>query len=183
MPPKIKTSAEKIIYAAFCIARKDGLSAITAQSVSKELGTSVAPIFRVFQSMEELKAAVVSYIERYHIEYLKNYPLKNSEFITYGLAYISFAKEEPHLFDALMHADFLTLDYGEKQVSSQLDFVIESAVNVCHLEKKTAKGAFFHIWFYTHGIACLASRKSIALTEDEIVELLMTAFSSFVQSN
>lgn len=179
MPPKIKTNTEEIVYAAFCIARKEGLSAITAQSVSKELGTSVAPIFRAFQSVEELKTAVVSYLESYHIAYLKEYPMRKSEFITYGLAYISFAKEEPHLFDALMYSDFFTLDNVEKRVSGQLDFVVDSAGTVGHMDKKAAREVFFHIWFYTHGIACLVSKKSIALTEDEIIELLVTAFWSF----
>ena len=59
MPPKVKTSKEDVIKAALKVAEKEGVAAISAKSVSSQLGTSVAPIFRVFATIEELRNETV----------------------------------------------------------------------------------------------------------------------------
>ncbi len=107
MPPKVKTSKEDVIKAALKVAEKEGVAAISAKSVSSQLGTSVAPIFRVFATIEELRNETVSQIYAQYIAYLKDYPFERSKFFTYGLAYIQFAKEYPNLFNALMEWGFL----------------------------------------------------------------------------
>lgn len=183
MPPKIKTNRDDIVLAAFEIARREGIASVTAQSVSQELGTSVAPIFRVFPTIVEVKAAVVEYLQQYYVAYLTNYPVLRSKFISYGLAYIRFAGEEAYLFEILMHSNFFTLDNAEKIVSGQLEFVVDSAASVSRLSDAEAKELFFHIWLYTHGIACLVSQKNLILTEEEVMKLLRTVYEAFINKN
>lgn len=182
MPPKIKTSRETILAAAFEIIKNDGTDAITAKSVSAKLGTSVAPIFRVFQTIEELKSATVTTIHHFYIEYLQNYPHNRSVFFTYGLAYISFAKEYPHLFDTMMESGFFTPDAVGREVSDHLTFIADSAAELGHLEEAQAQELFYHMWLYTHGIACLVCKNSLALTDTDIQNLLVTAYQSFLRN-
>ncbi len=59
MPPKTKFNKENIIEAAFEIAKENGFSAITARSVAKRLGSSVAPIYVNFETIENLIESVV----------------------------------------------------------------------------------------------------------------------------
>lgn len=182
MPPKIKTSQEEILAAAFEVTKNYGISAITAKSVSAILGTSVAPIFRVFQSIEELKEATVAKLHDFHVEYLKSYPFERSHFFTYGMAYLQFAKEYPRLFDALMESRFFTPDAVENQVSDLFSFIENSAADVSSLDIKQAQKLFYHVWLYTHGIACLICKGSITLSKEEEKHLLINAFQTFLHN-
>lgn len=179
MPPKVKTDRAEIINAAFDVAMREGITAITAQSVSAVLGVSVTPIFRVFRSVEELRLATISHIHTFHLEYLKNYPFTRSRFLTYGLAYISFARDYPQLFDALTVSGLYIPKQSDKPLSEQLSFIVDSAADAGTLNQTQAQEVFYHIWIYTHGLACLACRGKIDRPEAEIKELLITAFETF----
>ena len=179
MPPKVKTDRDAVVAAAFEVAKRAGVAGITAKSVSAELGTSVAPIFRAFPTLEALRAAVISHIHAFHVEYLQRYPLERSKFFSYGMAYIQFAREYPRLFDALEESGFFTPDAVEQEVSSQLSFVEDSVVSVSNLSAEQARELFYHIWLYTHGIACLVCKGCVALSPEEEKRLLITAFQAF----
>ena len=58
MPPKVRFQKEEIVAAALNVARKEGIDAVTAREVAKELGVSVGPIFTWYETMEQLKADV-----------------------------------------------------------------------------------------------------------------------------
>lgn len=182
MPPRIKTSKKDVVNAGFEVAKNIGISGITAKTVSKVLETSVAPIFRVFKTLDELRVEVVTQIHIFNVEYIKNYPLHRTKFLTYGIAYIEFAKEYPNLFDALMVSGFFTPDAIEKEVSEQFAFVENSVISVANLSKEQAQEIFYYIWLYTHGIACLVCKKSILLSIEDEKHLLLTAYNSFLKN-
>lgn len=145
MPPKVKTEKEAIVYAAFEVAKVEGVAAITAQNVSKVLKTSVAPIFRVIQTVEELRTVTTEKINEFHTQYIIDYQDGNSEFLTYGNAYIQFAREYPQLFEALMLP--CATDIGE-QMMGELAFAVNSTSKESGLaipegqEKKLLEAAF-----------------------------------------
>lgn len=181
MPPKIKTDKEAVVAAAFEVAKSMGFDAITAKKVSAVLGTSVAPIFRTFRTIEELRAETVTQIHAFYVSYLKSYPFQRSKFFTYGLAYIQFAKEYPHLFDTLMEWNFFTPDAVGREVSSQFGFIEDSVADVSHLDMDQAQELFYHVWLYTHGIACLVCKGSLQVSQEEQKDLLITAFQAFLK--
>ncbi len=181
MPPKIKTDRQTIVEAAFEVARKKGMRSVTAKSVAEELGTSVGPIFRDFETMEELKSAVAAHVATFFIAYLKEYPIEKSQFMTYGLAYIEFANKEPQLFDILMRSGFFRVDVMHSIVSDQFDFVVASAANVGLIDRKEqAEALFFHVWLYTHGIACLVNAGTVSLSREELTAMLSSVFEAFL---
>lgn len=182
MPPKVKTDQEAIINAAFEVATNHGVSAITAKRVAAVLGTSVAPIFRVFQTIEELRERTVAQIHTFYVAYLKSASFERSAFFTYGRAYIRFAREYPYLFDALMDWGFFTPDAIGKQVSSQFEFIEDSVAFLSHLNEEQAQELLYHVWLYTHGIACLVCKGSLILSEQAEKELLITAFQAFLKN-
>ncbi|NMS89292.1 TetR/AcrR family transcriptional regulator [Clostridioides difficile] len=179
MPPKIKTDRDAIINAGFEVAKNEGITVITAQKVALVLGTSVAPIFREFQTVEDLRIAVEEKIHTFHAQYISEYPLDDSAFLTYGLGYINFAKEYPNLFEAIMQQNAINYNLNE-QASKQLAFVVDSAASEGSLSFEQAKELFYNIWIYTHGIACLVYKGSLTLTVEEEKQLLITAFNAFI---
>ena len=58
MPPKVKTTKEMIINAAFEITRKIGIDAVNAKSVANYLKCSTQPVMYNFATIEELKLIV-----------------------------------------------------------------------------------------------------------------------------
>ncbi len=181
MPPKIKTDGQTILKAAFAVARRQGMHSVTAMRVAEELGTSVGPIFRDFRTMEELKTAVAEYVSTFFIAYLKEFPIANSQFMTYGLAYIDFAKNEPQLFEILVQSGFFRADVIHSIVSDQFDFVVASAAEAGPIvRREQAEAVFFHVWMYTHGIACLVNAGTVSFSRDELKGMLFSAFEAFL---
>lgn len=58
MPPKPKFTREQIIGYALNIVERDGIKALTARELGKEMGSSARPIFTVFKNMDELCSEV-----------------------------------------------------------------------------------------------------------------------------
>lgn len=59
MAPKKKYSKQQIIDAAFEIAKEEGMSSITIRKVAEHLGSSIAPIYVNFNTIDDLTEAVM----------------------------------------------------------------------------------------------------------------------------
>ena len=70
MPRATKFLKEDIIEAASAVVKKEGLSAINARRVAKELGCSVQPIFYQFENMEDLRQATILHIQKIYQSYM-----------------------------------------------------------------------------------------------------------------
>ena len=96
MGPKTKYKKDEIIDAAFEIAREEGLAGITARSVAKRLGCSVAPIYVNFETIEGLTEAVVQRVFSLSGEMLAR-EQGTDMFEKIGRASLAFAREYPVL--------------------------------------------------------------------------------------
>ncbi len=101
MPPKRKFKREDIVEAAFEIAREKGFSAITARSVAKRLGCSVAPVYLHFATIDDLIAAVVERVFSMPGQLLSEGKGPHL-FENIGKASLAFAREYPVLFRELI---------------------------------------------------------------------------------
>ncbi|EEG78901.1 TetR/AcrR family transcriptional regulator [Dethiobacter alkaliphilus] len=100
MSPKTKFSKEEIVHAAFEIAKEEGFSGITARSVAKRLGCSVAPIYVNFANIDDLTAAVVERVFALSNE-LTAAQDGEDMFAKIGKASLEFARQYPVLFREL----------------------------------------------------------------------------------
>ncbi|HYE10886.1 MAG TPA: TetR/AcrR family transcriptional regulator, partial [Patescibacteria group bacterium] len=99
MPPKIRITEDAILDAAIAITRENGIASVNARELAKSLGCSIQPVFRSFQSMDNLKKDICKKAE----SIFDNYTRQGMErhripFLGVGLAYIDFAKKEKNLF-------------------------------------------------------------------------------------
>ncbi|MGF7056811.1 TetR/AcrR family transcriptional regulator [Brassicibacter mesophilus] len=101
MSPKVKFSKEDIVDAAFEIGKEKGFSGITARSVAKRLGCSVAPIYVNFETIDELITAVVEHVFAVSYEFLAKEKGSNL-FESMGKASLAFAREYPIFFRELV---------------------------------------------------------------------------------
>src|SRR5512136_878972 len=101
MAPKEATfTRDTVIRAALDVVRRHGWDALTARGVAKQLGASVAPVYSAFGSMETLLQETLKRIRRLLQDYTSRV-YSESPFLNIGAGIISFARDEPLLFQAL----------------------------------------------------------------------------------
>ena len=101
MPPRPKYTREEIIRAAYELTREKGIDAVAAREVGKRLNTSASPIFTVWNSMEELKAEVLSLAKQRYQDYMADVFDYAPAFKEFGMRFVAFAAEEPNLYRLL----------------------------------------------------------------------------------
>lgn len=179
MAPNIKITEDEILNVAMKIVREKGFRNLTARDLAKELGCSVHPIFRVFDSMEGLKSAVYKRTEDiYNQRMLDAMNQKEDGFFKMGLTYIEFAKNEKNLFQLLFMSDAFREQSMLDIVGSTEgdDEVIEMLCENTGLSSRSAKELYAGIWLTTHGIASMFATNSCRFSDEEIRRLLNNSF-------
>lgn len=97
MSPKTLFDKDTIVEAALEIAKESGISSITTRNVAKRLGSSVAPIYVNFETVEDLIEAVIKRIMTISNELMEK-QTGSSSFDQIGKASLAFAREYPLLF-------------------------------------------------------------------------------------
>lgn len=183
MPPRAKFTREEILDMALCIAKEQGIDAVTARELGKRLGSSARPIFTVFESMDEVKELVIIKAKELYGKYVEE-GLKNQvAFRGVGIAYIRFAIEEPQLFQLL----FMRAARESKDVSTILpviednyDKILQSVQEPYCLETKVAEKIYQHLWTYTHGIATMFATGLCSYTMEQLEERLTDIFKGLL---
>lgn len=155
MPPKNKYTPEQIAECAVELTRRCGFDAVSARTVSAELGISSQPVYTAFGGMDELKKAVVEKAQRCYDEFCKSEFEKNAypKYKCYGMAYVRFAIQEKELFKLLFMRDRT----GEENDTKLFDEVVEVIRSQTGLEEKQARLFHCETWASVHGIAVMAA--------------------------
>ncbi|MGN1060265.1 MAG: TetR/AcrR family transcriptional regulator [Candidatus Coproplasma sp.] len=184
MPPKNKYTKEQITNAAMEILRAEGAAAVTARSVAARLGSSVAPIFSVFENMDELQNELIKQCKAVYTSYVEIGLNEAIAFKGVGLSYLRFAMEEPNLFRVLFMADEGV--YGLDNVLSEIEDNYEDifkCVQDCYgLNAEDSKKLYLHMWIYTHGIAVLCVTGTCHFTDKEIDAMLSEVCASIIKN-
>lgn len=177
MPPRIKTTEEQILNAAVEIVRRQGVGRLNARALAKELGCSVQPIFRVYDSMDELKEAVFERISALYIRYLEDAISIDDELLGLVYAYIRFAREEKFLFQYLHMSERIqvneTSDFTAVGVNKE---IVDAIAQMTGLMTKQAQLLYAGIFFTAHGMASMIATNTAEFTEEEIRGIITTMF-------
>ena len=179
MAPKIKITETAILDAAIEITRDNGISGVNARELAKSLGCSVQPVFRCFQSMDNLKQDLYQKAGNIFDEYMRRgMECHKIAFLGMGLAYIDFAKKEKNLFKFLFMSDGFKgksiLDMIKDNGNQEIVHMISGMTG---LDFKSAEQLFLSIWLTTHGIASMMATNDCDFSEEQMVRLLMDSFS------
>ena len=174
MPPIIRFTREAVLNAAYQLVRREGIDALNARAVARELGGSTQPIFRLFQNMDELTEAVRNLAaDIFRDSMMKKMELSDNPFLIMGMHYISYAVEEPELFKLLFMCDRLSNGWytRETRAYSFIYDVISSSLNVSH---EQAAALYARVWVYTHGLAVSIVTKYIPCKSAEEMRAMLT---------
>ena len=182
MPPKIKIFKENIIESAFTLTREKGWEFINARSLALQLACSTQPIFRVYKDMVELKRDLFSYIEGFYNEYIESRMNPDNIFFSIGMAYISFAKEEPNLFRMIFMNNHFKVNNFIEMIDGDDNAMIAAGIAAANnIGIDDARLLYVETWLFTHGIASMLVTNSCAFQEKEIEQMLRNAFTGFLR--
>ena len=172
MPPAVRFNRETVLNAAIHLIQREGTAALNARSLAREVGGSTQPIFRLFSGMDELKSAVTELTLATWTERLRT-RLQTSAFpyLTIGMAYLLFARDEPELFKLLFMRDRVSdgscTDYD-------VDFGIPLIENTVRVDVETARKLYERNWLYCHGLAVAIATKYIpCMSECQMRQMLV----------
>jgi len=152
MSPKLSQfSRETVGEAALALVREKGWDALSARNLAQRLGSSVAPVYGAFPSMEELEAFVLGEILRLIGATIRDIE-KDEEiktFLAMGIGLARFARDEPELFLALLKARKGDALSGYKtQLRSRLD----ADPSLGWLGAQVLDRVFERLWIFTVGL-------------------------------
>ncbi len=182
MPPKVKFTKEQIIDTAFNLVEQQGIDALTARNLGKELGCSSAPIFTAFDNMEEVQLSVAKKAFALYSDYIAEglkdaIPFKGS-----GRAYVRFAIDHPLLFR------FLFMSKGNGETTHYLPSGDENSpailaviMNSYDISEEDAKRLYNHLSIYTYGLGVLFAQGNVTFTFEDADRMLSEMFLSVIK--
>ncbi|MBR4132801.1 MAG: TetR/AcrR family transcriptional regulator [Oscillospiraceae bacterium] len=169
MPPKPKFTKEQIVEAAYELARSEGIDAVMAREVGKQLGTTASPIFTVFSGMDELKREVFQLARRRCIDYLSGSFAFRPAFKEFGLRWIRFALREPRLYEMLLLRSDGDSQFLINEIISDLsDRIIGSIRESFGLDEDQARRLLDQMTIYANGLAAFRASGVGSFTEEQI---------------
>ena len=174
MPPKAKFTREQIIQAAVDVTREQGISALTAREVGKQLGTSSTPVFVAFENMEDLKQEVFKEVERQYSQFINEGLNYTPVFKAFGLRMIEYAKEYPNLFKVLfMNSTESNINYDNMIMNfPAADICIKAIKEQTKLDDSQVELLFKQTLINGLGICYLVSSNTCGFTHEQLDEYL-----------
>lgn len=159
------TAAEKIVV-------EEGVAALAARRLAKELGVSVGTLYNAFHDIDGVVRAVnnrsAQLLTKRLVEAVEGAaPDRRSRLIAMGEAYFDFAMDEPErwwtLFEYRM--DSRTDEVAEEHQRTLLELLIRTAGS--EPETDPAPERYLLLWASVHGLVALARRPTIVAVPPE----------------
>lgn len=176
MPAKKKITKEKILRISLKILREKGYEELNIKELVKELGCSTQPIYLSFSGMEELRKELTPLV----IEEFKRYMEEDGTIRLYDMRYISFAKEEPHLFSFLfMRANAYT--EMKELLLPTIESSVQELMGTYHIDHTKAELLHDQLWMHAHGIASMIATHFCDWNMNEVQRRLQDCKDSFLK--
>ena len=183
MPPKPKFTKEVLIQAALELAKEGGLEMIVARNLGKKLDTAPSTIFTHFNSVEEIRQAVIEAAREIYNRYVEEGLRMVPPMKGFAVQYIRFAMEESNLYSILFmnkRADFKYIDFIVDE--GHYEAVIVAAEKDFTITREQAEFVYHNMWAYAHGIAVMSATGVCKFSVEEVAQMLGMAYRSFLIS-
>lgn len=183
MARKETITKKNILDAAFEMTREEGFVNVTARTLAAKAGCSTQPIFRIYKNMEELGAELFEQVILFFEGYYNNYPKKSeTPFVNLGLVYISFAQENPKLFQLLFDSENRHGKSLYDILNGRNGAVVREINNARFYGCKNPSTMFMKMWILIHGAACMSLTGDYDLNEEETIALLDQSYQAFLKT-
>ena len=176
MAKKPQITREGILEAALSLLRQGGEDALNARALAGALGCSTQPIFRNFESMEALRAAVLEAVHDRYLRFISDWSAGRSEprYKAEGLAYIAFAKAEPAFFRLQFMRDRAGGDEGPE--TADWEQTVRAVAEYTGLDRQRAELFHLEMWALVHGVAVMEATGYLDLDEATVSRMVSDVY-------
>lgn len=181
MPPTVRFTRDAVLNAACQLMRREGMEALNARAIAKELGGSTQPIFRLFTNMEDLHRELILYVTRQFQAHAEaDMAQSDSPYIQLCTTYLLYGRDEPELFKLLFMRD--RVSEGQYSDQTNFDLVFNILKKETPLEDETALRFFERTWLFIHGLAvCIATKYIPCQDERYLISMVKEAYNAAVK--
>lgn len=181
MPPTVRFTRDAVLHAACQLMRREGMEALNARAIAKELGGSTQPIFRLFTNMEDLHRELILYVARQFQAHAEaDMAQSNSPYIQLCTTYLLYGRDEPELFKLLFMRD--RVSEGQYSDQTNFDLVFNIIKKETPLDDETALRFFERTWLFIHGLAvCIATKYIPCQDERYLISMVKEAYNAAVK--
>ena len=174
MARPVTVTKEKILSAALDLVRAGGLSSLSARNLCTSLGCGANAIFSAFGSIQAVRDAVREEARKLYRKRVGDGFALNPPFKGFGIAFIWFAMDEPHLFSMIMEAQSQPASYKE-YIDSYVGFKEESLSAIAGtfgLHGKDAETLYYQLILVALGLSSTCTGGKSPLTIPQASEIL-----------
>lgn len=181
MPPTVRFTRDAVLNAACQLMRREGMEALNARAIAKELGGSTQPIFRLFTNMEDLHRELILYVTRQFQAHAEaDMAQSDSPYIQLCTTYLLYGRDEPELFKLLFMRD--RVSEGQYSDQTNFDLVFNILKKETPLDDETALRFFERTWLFIHGLAvCIATKYIPCQDERYLISMVKEAYNAAVK--
>lgn len=181
MPPTVRFTRDAVLNAACQLMRREGMEALNARAIAKELGGSTQPIFRLFTNMEDLHRELILYVARQFQAHAEaDMAQSDSPYIQLCTTYLLYGRDEPELFKLLFMRDLVS--EGQYSDQTNFDLVFNIIKKETPLDDETALRFFERTWLFIHGLAvCIATKYIPCQDERYLISMVKEAYNAAVK--
>lgn len=181
MPPTVRFTRDAVLHAACQLMRREGMEALNARAIAKELGGSTQPIFRLFTNMEDLHRELILYVARQFQAHAEaDMAQSDSPYIQLCTTYLLYGRDEPELFKLLFMRD--RVSEGQYSDQTNFDLVFNIIKKETPLDDETALRFFERTWLFIHGLAvCIATKYIPCRDERYLISMVKEAYNAAVK--
>lgn len=181
MPPTVRFTRDAVLHAACQLMRREGMEALNARAIAKELGGSTQPIFRLFTNMEDLHRELILYVARQFQAHAEaDMAQSDSPYIQLCTTYLLYGRDEPELFKLLFMRD--RVSEGQYSDQTNFDLVFYIIKKETPLDDETALRFFERTWLFIHGLAvCIATKYIPCQDERYLISMVKEAYNAAVK--
>ena len=171
MVRKTTFTRDDIIQAGFELVDQLGLDQLTARNLAEKIGSSTAPVYSNFSSMDQLEQVLVEEAVGRLIHATRNGSSGN-QFLDIGLGVLDFAWEHPRWYDALFLGQCKTSDHGFTIMEELLESMA-AMPDLAELHATERTIVLKKMAIFTHGLATeICSGQSDNNSREESIILL-----------
>ena len=174
MARPVTVTKERILSAALDLVRSGGPSALTARSLCARLDCGANAIFSSFGSIQGVRDAVREEARKLYQKRVGEGFALNPPFKGFGIAFIWFAMDEPHLFSMIMESQSQPASYKD-YIDSHVGFKAESLSAIADtfgLQGKDAETLYYQLILVALGLASTCTGGKSPLTIQQASEIL-----------
>ena len=146
--------------------KENGIDKLSARELTKYIGCSTQPIFRLYNNMDIYKRDLKKELNKEYNDFTEKFIDKDNYFLSINYAYAMYAKKENSLFKALFISD---LSDKKDKNKKELIEILKEEYNISDAK---AESVYRDVSLYTKGLATNLCLKSMNISDKDLLFLI-----------